>query len=197
MMRRIALGLLLLALAAPGRAEQVPTACSPRPMPAALDSVRPLPPARSSVAFSAVPAGQYPGRAWVVRARQSGPGSATLEIVRLLRRKDCNVYEIEARWDAPLAAADYRALARAAARLGTPPVGAFVRDDSALDGEEIVLDGTMVELRLKRGGWETRRELNHHGRDGAAVSALFRALVARHVPAAELPAEDWRTRGPG
>jgi hypothetical protein len=130
----------------------------------------------------------------VVRAHRSGPGSATLEIVRLLRQKSCNLYEIEARWDSPLPAAEYRALVRAAARLGTPPGDFFASDDPARDGEGIVLDGTAIELRLQRGGWEARRELNHHGPGGAAVSALFRALVARQVPAAELPAEDWRTR---
>lgn len=191
-MKEIALGFLLLALASPGRAEPAP-ACSPRPMPAALDSVRPLPPAWSSVSFAATP-WQHPGRAWVVRAHRTGQGEATVEIVRLLRQKACNAYDIEARWQAPLAAADYRGLMAAAARLGTPPADAFVHENPERDGQEIVLDGTMIELRLKRAGWEARRELNHYGRGGAAISAIFHALVARHVPADQRPAEDWRTR---
>lgn len=195
-MGRIVLGFLLLALAASGRAETVPTPCRPQPIPPALDSVPALPDARSSVAFSATP-WEHPGRAWVVRAHASGRGSGALEIVRLRRRSDCNLWAAEARWQAPLRAAEYRALVEAAAPLGTPPADAFAHDDPVRDAEGHALDGTQIELRLKRSGWEARRELNHYGRGGAAISALFRALVAKHVPAAEVPAEDWRTRRPG
>jgi hypothetical protein len=195
-MRLVALSLLIPALAAPGRAEQVPTACSPRPMPAALDSLRPLGPARTSVAFSATP-WETPGRAWVVRAHQVGDRAATLEIVRLRRQQECNLYDMEARWEASLPAREYRALLKAAERLGTPRADAFSHDDPARDGEGIATDGTMIELRLRRTGWEARRDLNHHGKGGAAISALFHALLSRHVPAHERPASDWRTRRRG
>jgi len=192
-MRLVALGFLLLTFAAPGRAEQVPVRCGPMAMPSALDSAPGIPEARSVVGFSAEPS-QVPGRAWVVRAYRSGPGSAALDVVRLRRQPDCNAYEPEARWTGPLSVEEYRALVRAAAPLGTPRADAFTHDDPARDGEGIALDGTMIELRLIRTGWEARRDLNHHGKGGAAISALFHPLVARLVPAAELPAADWRTR---
>jgi hypothetical protein len=144
------------------------------------------------VAFSAEPSLEHPGRAWVVRAHQPRPGDATLEILRLLRRNECNVYDVEARWQAPLPAADYLALVRSAERAGIPRPDAFSREETG--DLELVTDGTAIELRLKRFGWETRRTLNHHERGGAAVSAVFRALVDRHVPPDERPGEGWRSR---
>lgn len=56
-----------------------------------------------------------------------------------------------------------------------------------------MLDGTGLELRLRTFGWEVRRGLNHYGRTGKELSAIFRALAAKHVPADEMPAEDWST----
>ncbi|HEX8225309.1 MAG TPA: hypothetical protein VF605_15960 [Allosphingosinicella sp.] len=192
---RILLVLLLLAAASPGLAQPVQAPCPPKPqpLPPALDSVARLPEAIGSVAFSAEP-WEHPGRAWVVRAHESRPGEATLEILRLLRRRNCNVYDVETRWQAPLPAADYRALVRAAERVGVPQADAFSHEDPARDGDGVVMDGTRTELRLERSGWEARRKLNHYGRGGAAVSAIFQALVAKHVPADERPNEDWRTR---
>ena len=194
-MRLVALGFVILSLATPGRAEPAPASCAPRPMPAALDWMPPLHLSWSSVAFSAT-AWQSPGRAWVVRAHRGRGDVATLEIVTLLRRKACNDYDVEARWEAPLPAQDYRALLQAAERLGIPRADAFSHDDPARDREGIVLDGTMIELRLRRTGWEVRRDLNHYGKGGAAISALFHALVAKHVPEDQRPADDWRTLGP-
>ncbi|HEX8481382.1 MAG TPA: hypothetical protein VF650_05735 [Allosphingosinicella sp.] len=195
-MRRIAAGLLLLALAAPGVAGPAKEPCPPRPQPLgpALDSVARLPEGRSSVAFSAEPSLEHPGRAWVVRANQPRPGEATLESLRLIRRSDCNVYDVETRWQAPLPEADYRALVRAAERVGAPRPDAFSHEDPERDLGDLVTDGTMIELRLKRFGWEARRTLNHYGQGGAAVSAIFRALVDKHVPADERPGEGWGTR---
>lgn len=193
-MIRLPLALLLLAAASPGPAEPLRSPCpaKPQPLPQALDSVAPLPQGRSSVAFSAAPSLDHPGRAWVVRAHQPRPGDAALEIIRLRRRSDCNVYDLEARWQAPLPAADYGALLRAAEGVGIPPPDAFSGEASG--GQELVMDGTGIELRLKRFGWETRRTLNHYERSGAAVSAIFRALVDKHVPADERPGEGWRSR---
>lgn len=195
-MRKIAALLLLLAPAAPGAAEPVRASCParPQPLPPALDSVAPPPEGLSSVAFSAAPSLDHPARAWVVRAHQARPGDATVEIFRLVRRSDCNVYDVEARWQSALPAAEYRALVRSAERVGVPRPDAFSDQDRAGDLDDLVLDGTGIELRLKRFGWETRRTLNHQGRGGAAVSAIFQALVARHVPAPERPGEGWRTR---
>ncbi|HEX8380568.1 MAG TPA: hypothetical protein VF619_08480, partial [Allosphingosinicella sp.] len=138
--------------AAKRAAEPVRAPCPPRPQPLApaLDSVARLPEGRSSVAFSAEPSLEHPGRAWVVRAHQPRPGDATLEILRLRRRSDCNVYDVETRWQAPLPAADYRALVRAAERVGAPRPGAFSDEEADRDLGDLVTDGTMIELRLKR-----------------------------------------------
>ncbi len=187
----IALGFSLLATASPGQAGSATCPATPQPLPAALDSVARLPDGRSSVAFSAEPSLEHPGRAWVVRAHQPRPGDATLEILRLRRRSDCNVYDLETRWQAPLPAADYLALVRAAERVGVPRPGAFSGEDPA--DHWIVMDGTGIELRMKRSGWETRRTLNHHAPGGAAVSAIFRRLVDRHVPTDQRPDEAWRS----
>jgi hypothetical protein len=193
-MLRIPLALLLLAAASPGLAGPVQAPCPPvpQPLPPALDSVAAVPAGRSSVAFSAEPSRE--GQAWVVRAQQARPGDATLEIIRLRRRSDCNVYDVETRWQAPLTAADYQALARAAERVAIPRPGLFSDEDSARGPVELVMDGTGIELRLKRPGWESRRTLNHYARGGAAVSAIFHALVARHVPADQRPGEGWASR---
>ncbi|HEX8374371.1 MAG TPA: hypothetical protein VF606_04245, partial [Geminicoccaceae bacterium] len=64
-----------------------------------------------------------------MRANQPRPGEATLEILRLIRRSDCNVYDVETRWQAPLPEADYRALVRAAERVGAPRPDAFSHED--------------------------------------------------------------------
>ena len=158
----IALASTFLATASPGQAGAAPCPARPQPLPPALDSVARLPEGRSSVAFSAEPSLEYPGRAWVVRAHQPRPGDSTLEILRLRRRSDCNVYDLETRWQAPLPAADYLALVRAAERVGVPRPGSFSREDPADDAMFVVADGTGIELRIKRFGWETRRTLNHH-----------------------------------
>jgi hypothetical protein len=189
---RFALCAIVLALAALGRTAAA-APCPPRPLPPALESLPPLPEPGSSISFAATP-WEYPGRAWVVRASRRGRGCGTLAILRLLRQRDCNRYEVEARWQAPLPAAEYLALADAVAPLGTPPADTFSNDGSERSGDEVVLDGTGVVLRLRTFGWEVNRELNHYGRAGGAVSTVFRALVARHVPRAELPEQDWRTR---
>ena len=134
-----------------------------------------------SIGFSAEPS-SYPGRAWVVRlSRQSGR-RASVEIVRLLRRTDCNVYDVEKSWGGPIGDDDYRSAAQA------------VTAWSARGSDEVVLDGTPLELRVRRGGTTTRRRLNHHGAGGAALSAIFRRLAERFVPPSQRPAEDWRTR---
>lgn len=194
MTRRIGLGLLLLACAVPGLG-QAAARCRPGPLAPALDSVPPLPDARtSSVGFAGTPSLEHPGRAWVVRA-YSSRGEATLEILRLRRKDDCNVYEIESRWQAPLPGADYRALLRSAERLGIPRRDFYSNENADGDAIVVVADGTGIELRLERTGWEVRRTLNHFEPGGSAVSSLFHRLVSTHVPADMRPAEDWQTLG--
>jgi shikimate 5-dehydrogenase len=48
--------------------------------------------------------------------------------------------------------------------------------------EGLAIDGTSIVLRLRTTGWEVTRSLNHHGRGGAAISAIFHKLVSKHVP---------------
>lgn len=192
---RIAIGLLLLACTLPGWGQAVAAPCRPGPLPAALDSVPPLPDVlSSSVVFSGAPSLEYPGRAWVVRA-YSLRREATLEILRLRRRDDCNVYEIENRWQAPLPQAEYRALLRAAERAGVPRGDYFSNDEPDGDVMWLTMDGTGIELRLERSGREVRRALSHTEPGGSAVSAIFHRLVSKHVPADLRPTEDWRTPG--
>lgn len=189
---RYALGALILAASAQMAAARSP--CPPQPLPPALDSIAALPETRSAVEFSATPSLDYPGLAWVIRLSRSGYGAGTLEIVRLRRQADCNRYDVEKRWQASLPAEEYRAVVEAAAALGTPPADAFSHNDSMRALEGLALDGTGITLRMRTTGWEVRRQLNHYGRGGAALSAIFHALVSKHVPAAEIPADDWRTR---
>ena len=189
-----ALPLLLAAAAQAPAAALPPCLAEPQPMPPALDSVAPAAPAHGVIAFAAVP-WEYPGRAWVVRASRKLPaGTARLEIVRLRRQMDCNRYEQERRWEMPLPDADYRALAEAVAPLAEHPAALLAPAGNAEVFDELVLDGTGVELRWRRGSWEIRRASNHYARAGGRISAAFRALLVKHLPAAELPAEDWRSR---
>lgn len=193
-MRRIAPGLLILLLlaAGPGRAQPAAASCRPGPLPPALESVPPLPDAAAgSVGFSAAPSLEYPGRAWVVRA-WSSRGAATLEILRLRREDDCNVYGIENRWRAPLPAGDYRALLRSAERLAIPRRDYFSNDAPGRDPIMVFADGTGIELRMERMGWEARRALHHSEPGGASLSAVFHALVSKHVPADLRPSKAWR-----
>lgn len=140
------------------------------------------------IAFAATP-WETPGHAWVVRLARRDP-FATLEIIRLRQRSDCNIYDVDKHWDSAIGPEEYRSVAEAIRPWSTPPGGFPVNEGSA----DIALDGTGLELRVSANGWGVTRTLNHFGRTGPGLSAVFRALVSRHIPAAELPAEDWRTR---
>ena len=168
-------------------------ACPPQPMPPAIESAGEPAPHSHLIAFAATP-WEHPGRAWVVRVSRRGRSEARLEIVRLLRRSDCNLWGVEKRWQAAIGPDEYRSLAEAVAPWGIPPADLVPGSPPHRPGGEPVLDGTGLELSFRKPGWRVTRTLNHYGRGGADLSALFRALVARHVPAGELPAEDWRTR---
>lgn len=155
-------------------------------MPPAVEAIGEPAAASSVIVFAATPT---QGRAWVVRLARRG-AAATLEIVRLRRRFECNLYDVERRWDTNVGREEYRSVAQAIRPWATPPAGFPANEGSA----DLALDGTGLELRVSGNGWGVTRTLNHYGRTGARLSAIFRALVSRHVPAAELPAEDWRTR---
>jgi hypothetical protein len=193
-MSALAAFVLPLTLAVTGQATAASPVCIVQPLPPAIDAIPPPAPAASLITFAAAP-WEYPGRAWVVRvSRRGGAAPGSLEIIRLRRQSDCNRYDVERSWTAAISAAEYDALGKAIAPLASPPTGVFSQSEPMKGPSDIVLDGTGLELRLRRDEWEVRRASNHYARAGGEISALFRRLVMMHVPAAELPEEDWRTR---
>lgn len=181
----------LLAAAAQAPAAALP--CPVQPMPPAIEAVPAAPPTKNAIAFAATP-WEYPGRAWVVRLFGGPRGTGKLEIIRLRRQDHCNRWDLERRWEASVTDAEHRTMADALAPLAAPPAGFLARDPAAGNTDELVMDGTALELRWRRDGWDVRRHSNHYAADGGRISAQFHALVARHLPSAELPAEDWRNR---
>ena len=170
--------------------------CPTQSLPPAIDSLAPVPAAKV-LTFAATPSLEHPGRAWVVHLYRRGLGAGMLEIVRLRRQAECNRYDVEKRWKASLTAEEYQRVMVAVAPLGTPPSDAFTHDDRFRGLEEGGIDGTGIVLRLETTGWNVTRELHHSARTGAMISAFFHALLAKHVSAAELPTDDWRTRSGG
>lgn len=148
----------------------------------------------NAIAFAARPSLQYPSRAWVVRLSRRGFGAGQLEIARLKEDSSCKRYAIEKQWRAELSKDDYEAAAREISAVGMPPADSFSHNDQWRALESVAIDGTGIELRLGAFGWDVKRKQSHHGKGGAEISAAFRKLVEKHVPAAELPTEDWRTR---
>ena len=167
-------------------------ACIPQPMPPAIDSAAELPIASETIEFSATPSLDYPGRSWVVRVFRRGQVGATIEIIRLRRQFECNRYDVEARWKAPLKQEEYANIANKVIPLAVPSSAVFA-PSSVLRLDDLVIDGTSIKVRLRSQGWRVDRDLNHYGHGGAEISAIFRDLVARYAPAQELPSEDWRT----
>lgn len=165
--------------------------CVRRPMPPAIDSAGTLPTASDVIEFAATP-WQHPGRAWVVRLSRRGEVEATLEILRLRRQRNCNRYDVESRWRMPLRQEEYSAIVARVVSVGVPASTVIV-PSSTDQFTEVVLDGTSIDLRLRSREWQVTRSLNHYGQGGADVSAIFRDLVLKYVPASELPTEDWRT----
>jgi hypothetical protein len=147
------------------------------------------------MSFAATPSFDYPGGAWVVRLSRNGPrGPGLIEIARLRRQSDCNRYDIEKSWEAPLPEAELEALVDELAPVATPPAQLFISNDPMRSLEEVALDGTGIILRMRTFGWEVSRNLHHSGRAGSAVSSLFHTLVSNHVPPSDVPSTDWRTR---
>ena len=186
-LRLLAAGALAAALiSGSGAAAQ---ACRPQPMPPAIESIGELQTPADVIAFAAKP-WQFPSQAWVVRLSRRGP-DAKLEVVRLRGRFDCNVWDVEVRWEVPVAAAEFLSVAESVAPWVTVPAG-FPEHRGLGD---IALDGTGLELRLLTTGWEITRTLNHYAQSGEALSAIFRRLLLlSQIPADELPADDWRNQ---
>jgi hypothetical protein len=170
-----------------------PPGCVRQPLAPAIEQLQPIPPGMSQIAFAAEPSLQYPGRAWAVRLHRPGGRPAVLEIVQLRRRDDCNVYYPERRWRASVPVAEFDRVARTVMPFAVPRTSDALGGDPMNNIREIGLDGTGITLALSGFGWAAKRQLHHGGADGAEVSALFRALVAKHVPVPDLPTEDWRT----
>jgi hypothetical protein len=192
--KRLATGLIVFFLLWSGSALAREPACTPRPLPPALDAVGEPAARTDSIVFAATPS-DYPGRAWVVRLSRRGKGNATLEIVRLRRQMNCNRYDIEKRWRSRIGSSDYAAVEAAVARWTGLPSDRADPSGARDDGDEIVLDGIPIEIRLQSNGRRVAHSLNHYGKSGGELSAIFRSLLVGHVPVADLPAEDWRTHG--
>jgi len=168
---------------------------APQPMPPAIESAD-LPPSNgfnNIITFSATPMLQYPQRAWVLRLFQRTRGQpATLTVVRLRGRYECNIYDIEARWEVPLRADEYEGVAALVTTHVTPSPGVFDQRSIARERDP-VLDGVGVDLRAETWGWRVDRSLNLAETEGYALSSIFYRLLDPAVPAAERPDADWRT----
>ncbi len=166
--------------------------CPRQPMPSPIDSLSPLPSYKPSISFAAVPL--LGGRAWAIRmdrAANAAPGM--LEIVHLRRQANCNRYDVETKWQAPLSDQQYRLLADKITPFAIASPDQFSGTGPS-QGHEIVLDGTGIVLKVKTIDWDVTRSLNHYGRDGAELSAIFHEVVSKHVPEWEAPKADWRSR---
>lgn len=144
------------------------------------------------MSFAATPS--VGNRAWAIRLRRAGYAAAgTLEILQLRRQSDCNRYDIETKWQAPLSDAQYRSLTDRIAPFASVS-SAELSELGASKGHDIVLDGTAIVLEIKSSGWEVTRRLNHYGHGGAELSAIFHKIVSEHAPDEEIPSADWRPR---
>lgn len=190
---RTILTALLVAAGLIGASQAGAAECKPRPLPPAIESAG-LPPTdefNNVITFAATPSLEYPRRAWVIRLFQrTRSRPATLTIVRLLRRNDCNVYDVEARWEAPVRADEYEAIATLVAPYATPSPGIFTQKDMAHD-RGLAVDGTELNLRVQSLGWQVMRSLTSAHSEGTAISAIFHRLLVPIVPAPERPGEYW------
>lgn len=183
-------------VAASGAPQAAATECKPQPLPPAIESVEFLPSHEFNnvITFAATPSLEYPGRAWVIRLFQRTRSQpATLTIVRLLRRNDCNLYDVEARWEVPLRADEYETVATLVAPHAAPPPDFLTPENP--ERTRIVLDGTSLALRVETDGRQIRRVLNEIEPKGAALSAIFHRLLAPVVPAPERPGKYWSMNG--
>jgi|GEM_PF-3079640 hypothetical protein len=170
--------------------------CKPQPLGPAIEAAG-LPPSKgfaNVVTFGATPSLEYPGRAWVIRLFQDRHARpATLTVVRLLRRSDCNLYLVETRWEVPIHADEYEAVATQVAPLLAPTVHVLSGEDTAR-GRGISVDGTSFDLRVETTGWQIRRLLTSADPEGQTLSKLFRRILTYAVPEPERPGEYWTAR---
>lgn len=196
MRKPVLIAALLAMISLPSHAAERICPAQPQRMPAAIESAElPATEAFSNIiTFSATPSLETPQRAWVIQLFQRVRGQpATLRVVRLLGRYDCNIYDVEARWEVPFNSAEFESVATSLVPYLTAPKGTFAPGDGDM-GRHLVTDGTSLDLRGQTSGWEVRRWLNHSQSEGATLSATFFRLLAIAVPAPERPEADWRAR---
>lgn len=200
-MTRTVQAALLLAMVLPGAAgaQAAPAGpaaapCPVQPMPSPLDSLDRERPFGKAIAFAAVPSLEHPGSAWAIRVSRRGPDEGALEILLLRRNGTCNIYDLVQRWDAALDAHAYARIVTEVEPFLIPPSDTFSHGDAMRGLDEIGTDGTSLELRGYGDRFEVRRGLHNSGKQGTAVSALFRRLIEAYVPADRLPTGDWRLR---
>lgn len=144
--------------------------------------------------FSATPSLQFPSRAWVMRLdRGTGRRQISLNVYVMLQRgSSCDSYEVERHWSAEISQQDYEVFNAQIEPLIAPPHDLHV---SPAEQRRLYvsggLDGTSLEVRAIRVNWRTATDLQYHSDKGRAVSALVRAMIARVVPADDMPSEEW------
>lgn len=191
-MHRFTLALLILTMSAASSSLASEPPCPRQPMPSPLDSLSSLPSYKRSISFAAIPT--LGGQAWVIRLDRAGQvQSGTVEIMQLRRQADCNRYDVEGNWKAPLSDEQYRLLSDKIAPFAIAPPGEFSGAGST-QAPEIALDGSPIILNVKTFDWEVTRSLNHYAGGGAELSAIFHAIVSQHVPDWKAPRTDWRPR---
>ncbi|HYD24433.1 MAG TPA: hypothetical protein VEB68_06530 [Croceibacterium sp.] len=201
-MRRAALALALAGgaalLSAPAAASD---ACPRQPVPGLLDAVRPVASVyvTRQISFAASPSLRHPHVGWVVRAYAEtafeGPQRERemLEVLRLQVEHDCNRWFVTGRWEGPLEPGEVARIVAEARPFLEPAAAALSGMPGGYAGEDsLMLDGTGIAVETGGPDWRLRRGGHAHGGAGGAASDLFLGLVARLVPADEMPTREWR-----
>lgn len=144
--------------------------------------------------FSATPSLQFPSRAWIMRLdRGTGRRQISLDVYVMLQRgSSCDDYEVERHWSAEISQQDYEVFNSQIEPLIAPPHDLHLPpNEQARLYRSGGLDGTSIEVRAIRVNWRTATDLRYHSDKGRAVSALVRAMIARVVPADDMPSQEW------
>jgi hypothetical protein len=167
-----------------------PSACIRQALPAAIDSAGEAPFGPRKFEFAATPSLDYPSRAWVVQLVDQGADGGALRIMRLRVQSGCNRYDIAQRWDARIAQESVNTLTTSLTAFGLPPATIFIPEAT---GELAIsfLDDTSLTLRLSTTEWKVSRTLSQGDHAGRALSKIMHRLVAEHIPAGDIPSDDW------
>lgn len=165
--------------------------CAPQELPPAINSAGRPQHSPQLIEFAATPYREYPGRAWVVRLSGGGRAKVTLEVVRLRRQADCNLYDVEKRWTTVLNRETFDQVVASVQSYGLPAPDTFSQR-GLMRRRDRVLDGTGIQLRMSEDEWQVSRSLNLYTRPGGSISTIFHELAARAVPPSDMPPADWR-----